>query len=508
MPLPKNGTPWPDHNKHTEQMAEWGAWYSGDPDQLATFYGPRTGVAPHPNQFRGGLVGRVARWWWGVPTPAGESRAKLHVPLAADICATSADLLFSEAVKLDAGEGNTSLQQFLDRVQDAGLDAKLHEGAEVQAALGGVYLRSVWDASVSPLPWTETVHPDGAVPTFRNGRLAEVSLWTELPAIKSGTVHRMVEHHERGFIIYALFAGSATNLGKRVPVQQHPETEHLAELVAGGSATLDDVTVVQATGIDRLTVTYAPNMLPNRLDRRSLQGRSDLQGVTGMLDALDEAYSSWWRDIRHAKSRIHVPASYLESMGPGQAGIAEVDREVYVPLQGVLASSKDGLAMQVQQFAIRVKEHRETCEAWTKTIIESAGYSSQSLSGEGTGAVTAAEVHSHERRSYMTRGKKIRYWRAAITDHLAAQVDLANAHLSAGITPGELGVAFQDGVQESALSLANTALALRNAEAASVETRVAMVHPDWDADDVTAEAQRILAETGGAALPLPDDAGF
>src|SRR4051794_38890841 len=100
MPLPKNGTPWPPHSAHTEAMAEWSAWYAGDPLQLSTFYGTRSGVQAHPNTFRGGVAGRIARWWWGVPTAAGESSAKLHLPLAADICGTSADLLFSEPVQL------------------------------------------------------------------------------------------------------------------------------------------------------------------------------------------------------------------------------------------------------------------------------------------------------------------------------------------------------------------------------------------------------------------------
>jgi A118 family predicted phage portal protein len=428
----------------------------------------------------------------------GEQRAKLHVPLAADICGTSADLLFSESVTLSSG--GKGMQEWLDGLQDDGLDARLHEAGEVTAALGGTFLRTVWDTDVSPRPWTEVAHPDGAVPEFRGGRLQAVSLWSELSSQVDGVVHRLVERHEPGVILYALYEGTALNLGRAVPLTEHPEAAYLANVV--------DAEGGQATGTRRLTATYVPNMLPNRLSRHSPQGRSDLQGVTPLLDALDEAYSSWWRDIRHAKSRIHVPEAYLESAGPGNGAVADIERELYVPVAGVLGKPGEGLMINAHQFAIRVAEHAETCREWTARAVESAGYSTQSLSSDTGGAVTAAEVHAKNRRSYMTRGKKVRYWRAALRHHLVAQAEVANAHLGARLAVDDVRVTFPDGVQESQISLAHTAQALRNAEAASVETRVRLVQPDLDDDAVAAEVARIVAETGtGDLLPAPD-AGF
>lgn len=504
MPLPENGTAWPParHSKALGHMAEWSAWYSGDPDQLQAYYTSASraqGGLVRASQLHGGVKGRLARWWWGQPVPEGEKRAKLHVPLAADICGTSADLLFSEAVQLKAEDGNTSLQEALDELQEAGLDAELHQAAEVTAALGGGYLRTVWDAEVRPMPWTDTVHADMALPEFRWGKLVAVTFWQLLPALDDRRTYRLLERHESGRIVHALYAGKSDNLGRQVPLQEHPDAEHLADLVNADGAVL--------TNTDKLTAQYVPNMLPNRLDRGSHQGRSDLQGVTPFLDALDEAYSSWWRDIRHAKSRIHAPRQYLESNGPGQAGLLDTDREVYVPLDGIMGRADGQLALHAHQFTIRVQEHMDTCKFWTDRIIESAGYSTQSLSSGTGGAVTAAEVHSHERRSYMTRGKKERYWRTAIREHLEALVEVANANLGAGIREGDIGVEFQDGVQESALSLAQTAMAMRNAEAASAATRVRMLHPDWEQEDVDAEVDAILRESGGV-VPDPEDPGL
>jgi len=499
MPLPTENTPWPPAASNPAELREYDAWYSSDPDKLSSVYGGSGGgTVVRPSQLSGGIVGRAARWWWGQPTPDGEQRTKLHVPLAADICGTSADLLFSEPLAL--GSDAEKVQQFLEALQDDGLDAKLHEGAEVGAALGGTYLRTVWDTELHPRPWTEIAHPDGALPEWRAGRLLAVSLWTQLDDTGNGSTWRWVERHESGAIAHALYEGTVSNLGKVRPLQDHQQTEHLALRVNEDSQEL--------TGVTNLTVTYVPNMLPNRLHRTSPNGRSDLQGVTPWLDALDEAYSSWWRDIRLAKARLHVPAQYLDSLGPGQGATVDLDREVYVPMAGVLATSGDKLLIDAQQFDIRVAEHRDTCQHWTDRIIESAGYSTQSLSSGSGGAITAAEVHSHERRSYATRGKKIRYWTQGLRYHLATQMQVG-AVIRSGVPAGQdFTVEFSDGVQDTALNLAQTSLAMRSAEAASTGTLVKMLHPDWDDKAVDAEVALIRAESAGEPVPVPGDAGF
>lgn len=505
VPLPTENQTWPPAGVHTSELREYDAWYSSDPDKLSGLYGGGyAGATPaqmtHRTTHAGGIAGRVARWFWGTPTADGEQRTKLHVPLAADICGTSADLLFSEPVQL-TGE-NEKVAAFLQGLQEDGLDAKLHEGAEVGAALGGTFLKTVWDTDVQARPWTEVAHPDGAVPEWRNGRMTAVTLWTQLPDKGGSSVWRLMERHESGSIEYALFEGTVSNVGKRKPLPDHPDTEWLAVLVDGDSR--------QATNVKALTCAYVPNMLPNRLHRTSPMGRSDLQGVTPWLDALDEAYSSWWRDIRLAKARIHMPETMLDSNGAGMGATADYDRELYVPVSGVLSSAGSALSdsIHVQQFAIRVTEHAETCQNWTDQIVRSAGYSTQSLSGDSGGAMTATEVRAHQQRSYATRGKKIRYWTQGLRAHLQAQLEVGSK-IGAGVTPGDFSIEFADGVQESAMELAQTGSALRTAQAASTHTLVKMIHPDWDQNEVDEEVERINRESGvGEPVPVPDDAGL
>src|ERR1043165_5183308 len=122
MPLPVGGDEaWPPASmkKVLADMAEWSAWYSSDTDALARVYGGDStvgGVTNHPAQFRGGLVGAVARMWWGQPTPVGEQRVKLHVPLAADIAAKSADLLYSEPPTFTFEDGNKAATERVEKL--------------------------------------------------------------------------------------------------------------------------------------------------------------------------------------------------------------------------------------------------------------------------------------------------------------------------------------------------------------------------------------------------------
>lgn len=55
---------------------------------------------------------------------------------------------------------------------------------------------------------------------------------------------------------------------------------------------------------------------------------------------------------------------------------------------------------------------------------------------------------------------------------------------------------FQDSISEGPTELAATAELLRRAEAASTDTLVRMMHPDWDDAQVSVEVDAILGESG------------
>src|SRR6266403_135586 len=245
MSLPTGGGAWPPANLAPAfaRFAEHAAWWTGSPEDLGRVYGDGAGyaydstsrnrIANHPSQYRGGVVGRVARWFWGEPIGDARQRSgKLHVPIAADIARTSAELLFAEPPKLtvEAQDGDTATQDRLNDLVDDGVHATFLEAAEACAALGGVYLRICWDTAVADRPWLSVVHADAGVPEWRWGQLAAVTFWEEL-SNDGKEVIRHLERHEVGYILHGVYKGTGTDLGKPIDLAAFPETENLAPVV-------------------------------------------------------------------------------------------------------------------------------------------------------------------------------------------------------------------------------------------------------------------------------------
>ncbi|WP_424183840.1 phage portal protein [Actinokineospora sp. G85] len=483
------------------KMREWNAWYVGRAEQLAALYGSGPVVHTRPGQYRGGLVGAVSRFFWGRPVaPRGQQRTRVHVPLAADIATASADLLFAEPPRVLAAD--TTAQARLDQVLNtAETHSALLEAAEVAAALGGAYLRVVWDGDVRPHAMLDAVDADAAVPEWRWKQLAAVTFWQTV-ATDGPTVLRHLERHEPGRIVHTLHQGNDDDLGRAIPLTEHPSTAWAAPLV--------DADGVIGTGTRRLTAAYAPNIRPSR-EWRSVAalrplGRSDFDGVEPLLDVLDEVYSSWVRDIRLAKARLIVPAGYLTPNGPGQGATFDDDQEVFTELNMLTGRGDGAPPITPSQFAIRVAEHQATAQQITHDVLRAAGYSPSTfgeINGRATG-VTATEVTDRRELSETTRDKKSRYWSAALGPLVGALLDV-DAHVfgTPGVTGAEPVVEFGDQAQPDTGELARTAHALLTAEAASTEVRVRLVHPEWTGDQVDAEVGRIFAETGRA---VPDPA--
>ncbi|MEU7163132.1 phage portal protein [Streptomyces morookaense] len=462
------------------------AWYSGDRKRLADVY-------RHQQRREDGRRRLWARHRHQQP---GKPDGRVHIPLAGDIAATSADLLFSEPPAFTVADTATQ-DRLAELVETGGVASTLLEAAEVSSALGGVYLRVTWDAGLAPRPLLTTVHADSAVPEFRWGHLVAVTFWHEL-ASDSATVWRHLERHEAGRILHGLYQGTPDNLGARVPLTEHSEVAGLADSLGPEGDAIE-------TGITELTAAYIPNIRPNRRHRGSAFGRSDYAApLYDLMDALDETWSSWLRDIRLARARLIVPDGYLRDHGPGRGASFDDDREIWQALNIPPTDGTSGITLS--QFAIRVAEHQSTADSIVQQAVRSAGYSAQSFGIGDAVAATATEVIARERRSMITRDKKARYWKPALADMLLVMLRLDRALFTPQITPDRPRVAFGDSVSEDPQSTAQTLSLLQQAQAVSVDTKVRLLHPDWDEAAVQAEVERILTETG-TAVPDPMQAG-
>ena len=419
-------------------------------------------------------------------------KAKLHVPIAADIAAISAELLFGEEVRfqIDCGTGYGDPEEKTRRLNEIaslnGLQARLSEGAESAAALGEVCLKVSWSERADH-PLIAVRQADDSLPEYDMEGLKAVHFFQTLRHdARKGEVWRVYERYEQGVIRMRVFCGAPSSLG---------EEQGEAAVTRLGFAP------ETAVPVEDLLAVHIPNLRPNRQLRSSEMGRSDLEGLRGLMDALDEAYSSWLRDIRLAKSRLIVPAEYLrrrpEDLFRDGQYTYEFDEDVETLVALDIDTSRSGTGQIIpSQFQIRTSEHQVTCEHLIRTILSLSGYSPQTFGLDITGhAESGTALHMRERKSYNTRGKKANYWKTPLEKLLTAMVRL-DGELFSGIFDMDdtVSVVFPAPAASDLSSTASSVRLLRECGLLSREEGVAMVHPDWVREMVKEETERIRKE--------------
>lgn len=498
-------------------LDEYGIWYRGDAEALWQRYqGQASRIYPEvrPSQYRGGVVGWIARAFWGRPPSGGIAPTRLHIPAASDISALSSDLLFSEAPAFqvtedaDGAERERATERWLQATleRQAGY-AAMGEGGEYASAYGSCFLRAIVDTTMADRPFFDVVNAAGAVPEWRSGRLAAVTFWRTLPTSET-VVWRHLERHEPGANFHALYKGSMTHLGQRMPLADHPDTRWLAERGVGEDGWID-------TRIDTLDVVHWPNLRPNRANEASLYGRSDYDAaMIDQFDTLDELWSLLMEDFRLARARLIVPEGYLRGLGPGRGATFDADQRIFVAIRE--ADPDKPLQIDQVQFDVRVTQHLDGIAAKWRDIVKHAGLSSDAF-GEEPGAVaaTATEIGQRGARTVATRKRKTDYASMPLADMGLILIKLAIAHgLAAdGVKAVLPRVVWPDGVTPDAEKQARVVQLLDAAGAASTAVKVAMAHPEWDQEQIDAEVEAIMGDQEratarmAAALPPAPDAG-
>lgn len=518
MPLPSiTTTPWPppEWAPAAAEIHRAATWYEGDPEQLATLYG--TGSERNrPSERSRGMVTRVKELFWSRPVTDSQT-VRMHLPAAGDVAMVAADMLFGEEPTLTIPEAHAELDddgepieptgdtadaivaqdRLAELVELDGITSTLIDAAEFASGLGAVYLRPTWDASVADHPMLTIVNADHAVPEYQFGRLTAVTFWSVVFRTAAGETWRHLERYDRGRIEHGLYIGSVQELGMRVDLREHQSTAALI----GENGTDDDGNVRMPECLRDVLAVRCIENATNR--KRQPYGRSDTAGLESEMNALDEAWSSWMRDIRLGKARIMVPDQFLDRGGRGQGSTFDVDREVFSPLE-VEPSQMTNAGIQLIQPDIRTEAHANTVTELYLSIVRSAGYDPQSFGmGGDNGQATATEVRAKDGRSMRTNSRKQRRWARAIGD-LGEMLLGLDAELY-----GWEGKAFRptctfvDPTEADVRERASTLNLVNLAQAASTAERVRILHPDWDEPQVKTEADLIAAELGIGATDDP-----
>ena len=397
-------------------------------------------------------------------------------------------------VKKDNQTCKKSTQQDrLDKILRENIfESLIQEAAEAAAACGDVYLKSNWDTDKLEYPSILYVDGRDAVPEYRFGRLVCVHFFTEIKTDrKSGKKWRLYERYEPGKILSDVFIGDSGTLG----------TESAADMEAYG---IDPEVTVPGGG---MMAVHIPNVKPSRVRKRDY-GRSEFEGMRDMLDELDETFSSWFRDIRLAKSRLIVPAEYLrkrenqtaDNMFSDNRYIWEFDEDVETLVALDIANDKD-MKITPSQFEIRAEQHAKTADSLIRNIISMCGYSPQSFGLDIEGqAASGTALLIREKKSFSTRSKKLNYWSMPLERFLTSvlQLDGQLYHQGDIHNTDRVIVEFPDCMSTDITTMAGAVKMLHDAQAVSTYVKVKMTHPDWEEGEVQEEVNRIMKEFGTA----------
>ncbi len=505
MPFPQPGSTFPpeDYRKWYNKIIEWSAWYSGDPQQLLDLY---SSMLYFPNTDTG-------RFWARIE--AEERAGCVHLPVAGDIATTSANLLFSETPIFDYNHDAPGGDRITNFMKENGFLNILLEAAEIAAAMSGVFLKLDIEPELVKVPIVTAITPLQAIPYFWRGWLWEVLFFRTVREELGGSViFRLFElrRRENGKLVieYKLYKGSNDRVGREIDLKAIDETANLG---------LEDITY----NINGLGCVYIPNMRPNKLMPGSPLGINDYSGgIITLMDSLDFAWTSWMRDIELGMAQLLIDEELLERPDGGivtqetagsRARFNKFQKAfIKLNLSPWRIGGENIKPIEPVQFDIRVDEHLKTCETLLFQIVSQSGYSPQTFGMVEYGRQTDSGValRIRERKSLLTREKKSRYWQPAIWELLFQMqlLDVQSNLSPESYQPQEINVELQDSIITDEREKSESVRNLDQAKAASTYTKVKILHPEWEEDDVLQEVQRIIDEQGMGMNPFEGFAQF
>lgn len=468
---------------------EYSAWYSGSTERLVEYYSCKT-----LNPFS-----EKAIFWARLENEERENA--IHMPLASDIASMSAKLLFSESPEFIYDNEVESGENIYDFIEENGFNNLLLEGAEIASAIGGCFLKLDIDLRISRLPILSIITPMQAIPSFLRGRLWECLFFREVKAERNkDIVYRLFENRKNTIdgkdliIEYRLYKGTSNKIGYVIDLNSIEETESL---------NLKD-TILR--NVNSLGAVYIPNMKPNRLQLGSSLGINDFSGCIPLMDSLDLAWTSLVRDIELGMGQIFVDEELMQREEQNIFGTEKTLLNQFSKFQKCFmklnfSNYKMGgeniKPIEIVQFEMRVEEHLKACEDLTKQIVNQCGYSPSTFGLDIQGrAESGTALRIRERKSFLTREQKSRYWQTQIKSLLIMMQQMSNISLNKFNKIIDVNIELEDSIIVDSSEQSNTIKNLDQARAISTLIKVKMLHPDWNNEQINEEVKRIQDEEG------------
>jgi len=158
------------------------------------------------------------------------------------------------------------------------------------------------------------------------------------------------------------------------------------------------------------------------------------------------------------------------------------------------------------QFEIRSEQFSQTCLNLLERIVSSAGYSPQSIGLGIEGRMeSGTALRIMERKSFTTKNKKECYWELALKKLSKLMLALYKMELGGKVEADvTITTAFSDSISNDITETGAALQQIAQAMAASTETKVRLLHPEWAEPEIKTETDAIIKENGLMQVTEPD----
>lgn len=424
--------------------------------------------------------------------------------LALQIAELSSSYLFGRDVKFKILDDKNDLKEDETRTLNDWLETQNIEDMKSEigvtlSGLGGCSIKLNLDKTGSPI--LKVIQPDEFLPVFLGGNLIELHYFTLLQTFEN-TAYFLVEKRETsitGNLIITYLLKKANTSSMSISYQTtdgfksaEPATlenldNEVADRLRSSGLVLDTPIISTLKGLGSV---YIKNKSFNAKYRVNTFGMSDLSSVRSLLTELDYISTQYLEEFRLGKNKIIASTQMMGSDIIGNKKFL-LDETMFFEKQGS-GDLKDD-KMEIIQFNIRVTEYETKMQSMKDKILMKAGFDAGLLTVDGSGGFkTATEVIAETDITFKTMDKKRSIAIKPLTDVLQFGAE------SLGIQ-GKVKIELPPVQQNNMSTLTENVAKAETAVSMSVKTKVEILHPEWEPEQVIEETIKIKTEK---SIPL------
>ena len=470
--------------------------------------------------YRDADIGRNLNYFWkkcpttsmmkhcGIPSLISQKMATILFGAGINVDVN----IFNENGEKDEKKSQSSKELLLSLVDILKLQEKFQSGAVIESWGGHVFYKISIDTTLTSYPIVEVYDITKARSIKKRGITTAIvfSEWFE----ENKKEYRLDEIYTTNtegdaLIQYELILLDKNNEEKVVPLSSTKKTVDYAEQP-----------IFVFSGIKGMLAFEKPNKMPSLLFPESPYGASDYEGAIDSFDAMDEAYTNIFKELRTNRTIRYIPKDMIPTDNNGNSILGDDFTDAYVQVTGDPDQNNDS-KIEIVQVIDKTDEHKAKFLTALTTALNKAGLSPFAIGVTGMESINASAESQQERNKVTleTRAAKHEKWKPFIEDMLMRIVSInswmlknTNARqdafdeLDLNYENTTIRVSFGDYTVEPTEKKVTNWAAAKTSGIASTKEAVSNLHSDWTDEQVDEEVNIIHYEQGidasnPAALP-------